>query len=231
MTIEFRCPGCNKLLRTKDETAGKRAKCPQCGNIVEIPVPAPAEDSPDLFSDLAEADFAPIREPAALQSSLPADSGNPYAAPQSSLSSGRTPGRRQDLASRGARFVGALVDFLIYFAVAIVVIVVLVSSGVQDPDSVRLMILIFMLPIAIVQWVLIATSGQSIGKKAVGTRIVNADTYQVPGFLHSVVLRSWVPALLGCVPLFGLVDALWIFGEERRCVHDLIASTRVVNAR
>ena len=231
MTIEFRCPGCNKLLRTKDETAGKRAKCPQCGNIVEIPVPAPAEEPPDLFSDLAEADFAPIREPAAPQSSLPADTGNPYAAPQSSLSYGRAPGRTKDIASRGARFLGALIDSIIYMAVALVAVFVLASSGVQDEASLQLMAMVFLLPIAIIQWVLIATSGQSIGKKAVGTRIVNADTYQVPGFLHSVVLRSWVPALLGCVPLFGLIDALWIFGEERRCVHDLIASTRVVVAR
>ncbi len=48
MPIEFRCAKCNRLLRTPDETAGKRAKCPQCGTILTIPAtgaapPPPAE--------------------------------------------------------------------------------------------------------------------------------------------------------------------------------------------
>ena len=39
MPIEFHCPDCNQFLRTPDGTAGKRAKCPQCGQVVEIPAP------------------------------------------------------------------------------------------------------------------------------------------------------------------------------------------------
>jgi phage FluMu protein Com len=37
MAIEFRCTKCNKLLRTPDDTAGKHAKCPECGEILLIP--------------------------------------------------------------------------------------------------------------------------------------------------------------------------------------------------
>ena len=47
MAIEFRCTGCQKLLRTSDETAGKQARCPQCGMVVPIPLPA-ADDEPPL---------------------------------------------------------------------------------------------------------------------------------------------------------------------------------------
>jgi len=50
MPIEFRCTQCEKLLRTGDDTAGKRAKCPQCGNIQTVPAagtpPAPAAGAP-----------------------------------------------------------------------------------------------------------------------------------------------------------------------------------------
>jgi phage FluMu protein Com len=46
MAIEFRCTGCQKLLRTADETAGKQAKCPQCGTIVPIPTPSSAAAEP-----------------------------------------------------------------------------------------------------------------------------------------------------------------------------------------
>jgi len=39
MTIEFRCTSCNKLLRTSDDRAGARAKCPDCGTPVTVPRP------------------------------------------------------------------------------------------------------------------------------------------------------------------------------------------------
>ena len=37
MAIEFRCTKCNKLLRTADDTSGKHAKCPECGEVLVIP--------------------------------------------------------------------------------------------------------------------------------------------------------------------------------------------------
>jgi uncharacterized membrane protein/DNA-directed RNA polymerase subunit RPC12/RpoP len=40
MAIEFRCVQCGKLLRTGDETAGKQAKCPECGAVMLVPAVA-----------------------------------------------------------------------------------------------------------------------------------------------------------------------------------------------
>jgi phage FluMu protein Com len=37
MPIEFRCQQCGKLLRTPDETAGRQARCPECGAINVVP--------------------------------------------------------------------------------------------------------------------------------------------------------------------------------------------------
>lgn len=37
MSIEFRCTQCDKLLRTSDDTAGKQAKCPECGTLMTVP--------------------------------------------------------------------------------------------------------------------------------------------------------------------------------------------------
>ncbi|MFQ5731684.1 MAG: hypothetical protein ACE5KM_07000 [Planctomycetaceae bacterium] len=39
MTIEFHCASCNKLLRTADDKAGKRARCPDCGETITVPAP------------------------------------------------------------------------------------------------------------------------------------------------------------------------------------------------
>ena len=36
MSIEAKC-SCGKMFHTKDEHAGRRAKCPSCGEIVQIP--------------------------------------------------------------------------------------------------------------------------------------------------------------------------------------------------
>ena len=68
-----------------------------------------------------------------------------------------------------------------------------------------------------------------------GVRIVMYENGKLPGFVNGWLLRSFVPGLIGQVPyvggLFSLVDILCIFGEERRCIHDMIAGTKVVEAQ
>ena len=80
----------------------------------------------------------------------------------------------------------------------------------------------------IVQWNLIATRGQSIGKFVLCIRMITMDG-RLPGFVHGVVLRDWSRAILGAfIPFFGLIDVLFIFSDSKRCIHDYIAGTRVV---
>jgi uncharacterized RDD family membrane protein YckC len=87
------------------------------------------------------------------------------------------------------------------------------------------------LGIAVYQWILISRTGQSLGKKWTGIRIEKIDGTRVT-FGTGVVLRNWVPKVMGAVPylgmLFHLIDCLFIFREDRRCLHDHIAGTRVV---
>lgn len=45
MPIDFKCSHCGKLLRTGDETAGKKAKCPDCGTVLTIPIAGAAAPS------------------------------------------------------------------------------------------------------------------------------------------------------------------------------------------
>jgi DNA-directed RNA polymerase subunit RPC12/RpoP len=37
LTIEFNCPHCQKFLRTSDDKAGRTAKCPGCGERIDVP--------------------------------------------------------------------------------------------------------------------------------------------------------------------------------------------------
>lgn len=53
MAIEFRCENCDKKLKVKDELAGKRIKCPDCGSPTGVPAaksPAKQAPKPDLNS-------------------------------------------------------------------------------------------------------------------------------------------------------------------------------------
>ncbi|WP_417384375.1 hypothetical protein [Gimesia sp.] len=52
MTIEFSCSHCNKVLKTSDDKAGRRAKCPQCGEPILVPAidsSIPTDDGFDGF--------------------------------------------------------------------------------------------------------------------------------------------------------------------------------------
>jgi DNA-directed RNA polymerase subunit RPC12/RpoP len=66
MSIEFRCPNCEKKLRTGDDKAGKTAKCPQCGSAVVVPaasqVATELEPFPSFDGDIEDqAGFPPAR--------------------------------------------------------------------------------------------------------------------------------------------------------------------------
>lgn len=81
---------------------------------------------------------------------------------------------------------------------------------------------------------LLATRGQSIGKLLLGARIVDEFSGERPKLRH-LFLRELVSGSAEFVPvvggLFALLDTLAIFGDRRQCVHDVLASTRVVPSR
>ncbi len=90
------------------------------------------------------------------------------------------------------------------------------------------------LGLLIVQVWLLATRGQTIGKKLLKIRIVREPGHAAAGFVHAWLLRNFVTGFIRAVPwigfVFTLVDVCFIFRDDRRCLHDLIAGTKVVQA-
>lgn len=84
------------------------------------------------------------------------------------------------------------------------------------------------------QFSLLAKRGQTFGKRLLGIRIVNDANGGNPGVVPAVVLRLIVPGGASLIPyigwLFAMVNLAFIFGPDRRCLHDRIAGTRVVVA-
>ena len=86
--------------------------------------------------------------------------------------------------------------------------------------------------LALVQCSLLSARSQSVGKLLFGLRIVRVDTGEPGGWVHALLLRGTLTLFFEQVPLLGflfmIVDSAFIFSEDRRCLHDLIAGTRVV---
>jgi uncharacterized RDD family membrane protein YckC len=78
---------------------------------------------------------------------------------------------------------------------------------------------------------LLVRDGQTLAKRWFGLRVVRADGTRC-GAARLLGLRYVLPAVIGAIPcvgaLFSLIDALMIFREERRCIHDDMADTIVV---
>ena len=92
------------------------------------------------------------------------------------------------------------------------------------------------LVVFVVQVTMLTTRGQTVGKWLLNIRIVRLVDGGNPGFVSTVLLRAIVPSLiamlLNVIPglgvLFTLVDCGLIFRDDRRCIHDFIAGTKVV---
>lgn len=163
----------------------------------------------------------------------PLPPANPYAAPLAPV--GTFDAHDITLAGRGARLGAYILDNLFVAGLAIVAAIALPAFRSNSETAVVIFGLLFVAGFfAILGFNLyyLHRDGQTLGKKAVGIRILRSDTSHCE-LWRVIVLRFLPITLLGQIPLLGflllLVDALMIFGEERRCLHDLIADTIVVD--
>ena len=144
------------------------------------------------------------------------------------------------LASRGKRLGGSLLDALISI---IVIVPIMFASGIFNQIkqgqqmSIGQTVLFFFLGLAIfliIHGYLLSKYGQTVGKKIVGTRIVDKGNGKIIPLGKVFVLRVIPISIISQIPLigglFGLADSLFIFRNDKRCIHDLIAGTIVVGA-
>ena len=160
---------------------------------------------------------------------------NPYAAPRADVTRSYAGGGAVQLASQGQRFAAAILDVL---AAIPAFIPIAVTAGnaeetaeltSQQEAGVGIAVLIG-LALLIYNLYRLSTQGQTIGKQVMKIRIVRVEDNSQAGFVKAVLLRGFVNALIGIVPFYGLIDILFIFREDRRCIHDLLAGTHVVQA-
>jgi uncharacterized RDD family membrane protein YckC len=163
---------------------------------------------------------------------------NPYAPPQAEVQDMTVPGASLMPAERSTRLGAAILDTLIVMAIVYLPILagVGLSAGDAEPTGVPLPLLIafavaFMgfLTWAGVTIVYVTRNGQTIAKKWLGIKVVRVDG-STASLGRIFWLRNMLNGVISIIPLYGLVELLFIFGESRQCLHDKIANTIVVQA-
>jgi len=159
-------------------------------------------------------------------------------------------------AERGTRLLAATIDELILLAIAVPMIIRVIyalvpvatsllagDSTVELPTYSDLLGSLLVGPgfaitlCALLAWSvitawLVATNGQSIGKRMVGIKVVRTNGLPA-SFARICLLRNVVNGLptlffpyLGL--LYQLIDPLFIYQESRQCLHDKLADTIVI---
>lgn len=164
---------------------------------------------------------------------------NPYAPPKADPEVLHlVPGPMQ-LASLGDRFLGALIDGGIGIAIFLVQLPFLYFAGILTSleqfgnlglwEDAVLSLVYFVIYVAI-QWRFWKKTGQSIGKRFARTRIATLDGRKPD--MSVIARREGFVFLLSLIPLYGaylaIVEILFVFRKDRRCIHDFIGGTQVV---
>ncbi len=173
------------------------------------------------------------------------NSPNPYQASSVEVVLPRADLNDRKLAGRGARLVAVILDGLIVgVPLALLIGVALyldeknrpAGSGGVGPLSIAAFIVagVGMLAYLAITLMWLSRYGQTVGKRLLKIRIERVDGTRA-SLGRLILLRAGITGLLGAIPVFGalisLIDSLMIFGEARRCLHDRIADTVVVEAR
>jgi uncharacterized RDD family membrane protein YckC len=167
---------------------------------------------------------------------------NPYAPPQATVADVVDPRLGHVAAERGTRLAAAILDgiiggAMIYSPFFIGAVIGGIAGG-TNPAPFRMTGAMAaglgVSAIGFIIWcwmtiVFVRRNGQSIAKKALNIKVVRTDGSPIT-LARIFFLRNLVNAALSIIPLYGFIDLLFIFGEQRQCLHDKIADTIVVKA-
>lgn len=175
---------------------------------------------------------------------------NPYAPPRAMVRDVADPSVRNEPADRGIRLGAALLDSVIFTVMVYIPMIgaavaaaafegataAASADGATADDSAAMVLgvvgMVALIGFVVWLWLTLRfmnRNGQSIAKKMLGIKVVRTDGSRA-SLARLFWLRNIVNGLLNFVPVYGLVDSLFIFGEERKCIHDMIADTIVVKA-
>jgi len=161
---------------------------------------------------------------------------NIYASPVSDPQMADDPNSSDHLATRLSRLGASILDSLILMVVIIPVMLMsgyidMITSG-QQPS------LLFQLGLGIlgvviflvINFKLLLRDGQSLGKKVAKIKVVRMDNSKLDS--GTIFKRFGFYYILGNIPVVGgllsLINILFIFAKDQRCLHDKLGDTKVI---
>lgn len=161
---------------------------------------------------------------------------NQYAAPKADLEADYDDSQGLHLASRWARLGGAMIDSIISLVIMLPIMFLTIGFDIffagQQPSVVYNLILaaVGIVVFLVLHGYLLVNYGQTIGKRLLNIKIVTLDDKQP--MISELCKRYAVYLLVQFVPVLGailsLINILFIFGAQKRCLHDLAGNTKVV---
>jgi uncharacterized RDD family membrane protein YckC len=175
----------------------------------------------------------------------PSPSANPYAPPRARVRDVAAPKAALVLAERSARLGAAIVDGLIFTAMVYLPMIVAMAfvgaaasaTTPETTDTTAGLILfggVALMFVGFIVWTWMTlkqmkATGQSLAKKYFNIKVVRGDGS--PASLGNLFWkRNMLTWLISIIPFYGIVEVLFIFAEDRRCLHDRMADTIVVEA-
>lgn len=163
---------------------------------------------------------------------------NPYQAPSSDVAVAVSMEERR--AGRGQRLGAAIIDGIISLVFVVPAMMLMgtfeyTEQGVEPPFMLTLAATVFAFVVfTALHYVFLKRYGQTIGKWILNIHIADMDGNKAA--VGTILFKRYLPiSVVGLIPLVGqilpLVDVLFIFRKDRRCVHDLIAGTQVLRDR
>jgi uncharacterized RDD family membrane protein YckC len=168
---------------------------------------------------------------------------NPYAPPRAAVLDVVDPHAATAPADRGTRLGAVILDGIVVGAMVYAPLLIGIALGAavapgatNDGGDFSPIVAVGggLAVIGLVAWCwltikYVRLNGQTIAKKILGIKVVRTDGSPV-SLGRIFWLRNVVNGMISMIPIYGLVDILFIFGESRQCLHDRIADTIVVKA-
>jgi uncharacterized RDD family membrane protein YckC len=166
-----------------------------------------------------------------------APQGNRFAPPMAHVEDMATEADSGELAGRWSRLGAALIDGILAGLVLWCVSLLTPFNVFRPSLHNGLMVVMVENTLAgfviflVLHGYLLQTRGQTIGKMLLRIRIVRTDG-STATLARLAGLRYFANSVLALIPvvgwLYGLADALMIFRQSRKCLHDNLADTIVV---
>jgi uncharacterized RDD family membrane protein YckC len=142
-----------------------------------------------------------------------------------------------ELASRWARLGAAILDAIVLTALAFTIVYlsgywsVMISNALTIYEQIAWS-LVGLATYLLVNGYLLHRYGQTVGKWVLGIKIVSAKDGKILPLWKIFFVRYIPQVLVSAIPIAGqfllMIEYLFIFRKDKRCVHDLIAQTKVI---